>query len=200
MRAIILICTPKIRHFTVRGDISRFVRAKAKNFGLCKQARIHLRCRGSELTWTEKDPRIHPDQPNARSRIAAHRGTRSDQTIQKSITDISYKKRCFLTPIPTPTAIFYGFFSHEKFTESSSKRNCTNGLDGYDGLKSLLLRQEKLPKSRDFGAFTCFLSAFGIQKMQLHDYCPFPDCSNSGMRPRLPFQDLFFIFQWIVPG
>ena len=55
---------------------------------------------------------------------------------QKNATEKSYKRRCFPTPIPTPTAIFYGFFRHEKFTESSPKRNCKNGLDVYDGLKS----------------------------------------------------------------
>lgn len=39
---------------------------------------------------------------------------------------IPAKEGYFLTPIPTPTAIFYGFFRHEKFTESSPKRSCTN--------------------------------------------------------------------------
>ena len=145
---------------------------------------------------------------------------------EKNAMEILTKRGNFPTPIPTPTAIFYGFFRHEKFTESSQKRNCRNGLDVYDGLKStsrnsnlsfsankrtrpvrggfsfcrgwsvwypvrrdtpidggialfapafegetplsrlssvrksLLLRQEKLPKSQDFGAFSRFLSAF----------------------------------------
>ena len=45
---------------------------------------------------------------------------------EKNAMEILTKRSNFLTPIPTPTAIFYGFFCHEKFTESSQKRDCTN--------------------------------------------------------------------------
>ena len=45
---------------------------------------------------------------------------------EKNAMEILTKRGNFPTPIPTPTAIFYGFSRHEKFTESSQKRNCTN--------------------------------------------------------------------------
>lgn len=45
---------------------------------------------------------------------------------EKNAMEILTKRSNFLTPIPTPTAIFNGLFRHKKFTESSPKRNCTN--------------------------------------------------------------------------